>query len=111
MDLLVLRFEDMKRDLAAVTRGVSRFLGVEVPTGSALDEILERCGFEYMRRHGETFEMHPPHLLSVDAELFVHGTADRHRDVPAAARRRILAWCAGRMQSGPVSLAELYPGR
>ncbi|HEV8597935.1 MAG TPA: hypothetical protein VGQ69_01090, partial [Gemmatimonadales bacterium] len=57
----------------------------------------------------EAFEMHPPHILAVDAELFVKGTADRYKDVPEATRRRILAWCADRMQGGGFPLERFYP--
>jgi len=32
-----------------------------------------------------------------DAELFVRGVADRHKDVPADVRGRIEAWCVAEL--------------
>jgi len=41
--------------------------------------------------------MNPPHILQTDAELFVRGTADGHKDVPADVRGRIAEWCAAEL--------------
>jgi hypothetical protein len=62
-----------------------------------------------MQQHAETFEMHPPHLRAAEAELFRRGSADRHLDVPEAARRRVAAWCAAAMRGGAYPLARQYP--
>lgn len=109
-DILFVRFEDMVEDLPAVARRVAAFLGLDPLDGDEVERITEKCGFEYMRTHRETFEMHPPHLFAVDAELFVRGTADRHRDVPPELKERILAWCRSEMEGGEPTLATLYPG-
>jgi hypothetical protein len=53
--------------------------------------------------------MNPPHLLQTDAELFVRGSADRHKDVPSETRQRISAWAAERMAGGSFPIAEKYP--
>ncbi len=71
--------------------------------------VLEKCSFAYMQRHDGTFEMHPPHLLAVNAPLFVRGTADRHQDVAPEIRDRILEWCAGRSAEKGLRLDALYP--
>lgn len=92
-NILVVRFEDMKADLAAIVRGVTAFLEVEPLTADELAGVLEKCSFDYMQRHGTTFEMHPPHLMQADAQLFVRGSSDRHKDVPEPVRQRIRAWC------------------
>ncbi len=95
--VLFVTFEEMKRDLEAVTARVAAHLGVAPLTSEEMRAVAHKCGFAYMQEHKDLFEMHPPHLLQTDAELFVRGTADRHRDVPEAVRRRILRWCAVEM--------------
>ena len=59
--------------------------------------------------HGEAFEMHPPHILATDAELFVSGKADRHLDVPQEARDRIAAWVREEMAGADFPLQQTYP--
>lgn len=108
-NVLVVRFEDMKADLGAVVRRVADFLGLNPLTDQELAEVVHKCGFAYMQEHKNAFEMHPPHLLAVDAELFVKGTADRHKDVPEETRRRIMEWCGESMADGPAGLQRLYP--
>jgi hypothetical protein len=53
--------------------------------------------------------MHPPHILAVDADLFVRGSADRHKDVPEDAQDRIRRWSAGQLAESDVPLAQYYP--
>jgi len=108
-NVIFLHFEEMKRDLPGVVRRVASFLGLQAFTDGEVAEVVRKCSFEYMREHEGTFEMHPPHLLATDAELFVKGTVDRHKDVPDEARRRILSWCAARMEGSDYPLAEVYP--
>jgi aryl sulfotransferase len=108
-NVLFVHFEEMKRDLPGVVRRVAGFLELEPFTEAEIDNVVRKCGFEYMREHEDTFEMHPPHLLATDAELFVKGTADRHKDVPEETRRRILSWCAERMNGSDYPLGEAYP--
>ncbi len=106
---LFVTFEEMKRDLPAVIRRVSDFLGTAPLDDAELARVAEQCSFRYMQEHGDSFEMHPPHILSVDAELFVSGSSDRHADAPEDARRRTAAWCAERMAGGSFPLATVYP--
>jgi aryl sulfotransferase len=108
-NVLFVHFEEMQRDLAGVARRVAGFLDVEPLEEKELDRVLHRCSFDYMERHAEAFEMHPPHILSVEAELFRSGRADRHADVPDEVRRRVARWCAGRMAGGDYPLVERYP--
>lgn len=107
--VLFVRFEDMRRDLADVARRVAAFLGVAPLTDAELADVVRKCSFEYMKRNDHAFEMHPPHLLQTRAELFVRGTADRHRDIPADTRERIIAWCAADLERRGVPLQTLYP--
>ena len=108
-NVLFLHFEEMKRNLLGIIRQVAEFLGVAPLTDAELARIAEKCGFEYMQRHQEAFEMHPPHILQTDAELFVRGTADRHKDVPDLVQRRIRSWCVKEMEGGGFPLELAYP--
>ncbi len=108
-NVLFLRFEDMKDDLAAVVGQVTQFLGLTPLNDAELRGVLEKCSFGYMQRHKGSFEMHPPHLLATDADLFVSGTGDRFRDVPAALRHRVAVWCAKRLRDEAVPFEGLYP--
>ena len=108
-NMLFLFFEDMKRDLPAVVRQVATFLGVSPLTDDELAAVVHKCGFQYMQEYQDTFEMHPPHILQTDAELFVAGTADRHKDVPDDTRERIAAWVAREMADSSFPLARAYP--
>lgn len=108
-NVLFVEFEDMKRDLPAIVRRVAEFLGVKPLTDAELGQVVEKCGFGYMQRHQDNFEMHPPHILQTNAALFVSGTADRHKDVPDDVRRRILEWSAREMAASDYPLGERYP--
>jgi hypothetical protein len=108
-NVLFVRFEDMRRDLAAVVRQVAEFLGIAPLTEEELAGVIQRCSFDYMQEHQDSFEMHPPHILQTNAALFVRGTADRHKDVPDDARQRVLAWAAGALQAADPGLARAYP--
>jgi hypothetical protein len=108
-NVLFVHFEDMKRDLGAVARQVAAFLGIEPLTDDELVNVVEKCGFAYMQRHKHAFEMNPPHILQTDAELFVRGTADRHKDVPVEVRERLAAWAATQLEDSDYPLAEHYP--
>jgi hypothetical protein len=108
-NVLFVYFEDMKRDLPAMVRRVAQFLGVAPLGEKELSLVVEKCGFAYMQRHQDSFEMHPPHILQTNAELFVRGTADRHKDVPDEVRQRILAWAATEMAGSGFPLDQAYP--
>lgn len=108
-NVLFVYFEEMKRDLPAVVRRVAAFLGVAPLTEAEIANVVHKCGFAYMQEHQDNFEMHPPHILQTNAELFVRGTADRHLDVPEDARGRIRAWAAAEMAGSDFPLMEAYP--
>lgn len=108
-NVLFLYFEDMKRDLPATVRRVAEFLGIAPLNEQELARVVEKAGFAYMQKYQDNFEMHPPHILQTNAELFVSGTADRHLDVPAAVRDRLLVWAASEMAGHPFPLAQVYP--
>jgi hypothetical protein len=108
-NVLWLSFEEMKRDLPGVARRVTGFLGLAPLGEPELARVVEKCSFAYMQRHQDSFEMHPPHLLQTNAELFVRGTADRHRDVPGAVRERLLGWSAQGLKGSDFPLSAFYP--
>lgn len=108
-NVLFVHFEDMKSDLAGVVREVAAFLGVAPLTDAEMAQVVEKCGFAYMQRHKDAFEMNPPHILQTDAELFVRGTADRHRDVPVEVRQSLGEWVAAEMRESDYPLAIRYP--
>jgi hypothetical protein len=108
-NVLFMFFEDMKQDLPGVVRRVAEFLGVRPLSDAELGDVVHKCGFAYMQEHQDNFEMHPPHILQTNAELFVSGKADRHQDVPEAVRKRVAAWCAKEMSGSAFPLAARYP--
>jgi len=108
-NVLFLYFEDMKKDLSPVVRRVTEFLGVRSLNEQELAVFVHKCGFQYMQQHQDNFEMHPPHILQVNAEMFVSGSADRHKDVPNEVRARIARWTATEMASSNFPLTERYP--
>jgi aryl sulfotransferase len=107
--VLFLHFEDMKKDLPGVVRQVAAFLGVPPLNDTELASVVEKCGFAYMQEHQDHFEMHPPHIMQTNAELFVRGTADRHKDVPPDVRQRTLAWAKAELKDSDYPLASRYP--
>lgn len=108
-NVLVVQFEVMTKNLPGVVQRVVEFLGVAPLTEAELARVVEKCGFAYMQRHQNLFEMQPPHVLQADAKLFVRGTADRHKDVPADMRQRILSWAADEMQDSSFLSIGAYP--
>jgi hypothetical protein len=108
-NILFVYFEDMKRDLPATIRQVANFLGMTPLSDAEVGAIADKCSFGYMQEHQEAFEMHPPHLLATSAELFVRGSADRHLDVPADARKRVGEWAAREMAGSDFPMGKVYP--
>lgn len=108
-NVLFVFFEDMKADLPAVTRRVAAFLGTRPLSETELAETVRKCSFAYMQANQAAFEMHPPQLLQVDAEMFVKGSADRYQDVPEDVRGRLAAWVAAEMEGSSFPLAARYP--
>jgi len=105
--VLWVRFEDMKGDLGDVVDRVAAFLDVPL-TDAERAQVVRKCSFEYMREHQTIFEMHPPHLIAPDPNLFVTGSARRYRDVPDAVNARIVAWSDARL-AGKLPSPMSYP--
>jgi len=108
-NVLFVTFEDMKRDLRAVVLEVAAFLQMAPLSDEEVDRVVEKCGFKYMKEHSAAFEMHPPHILQTDAELFISGKADRHKDVPDDVRARVLRWAREGLEGSEFPLDRFYP--
>ena len=76
-----------------------------------VSEIVDKCSFSYMKENQNTFEMHPPHLLAFDAELFRRGTGDRFNDLPADVNERMLLWCAKEIEGSGFPMTAWYPSQ
>ena len=85
------------------------FLGVTPLSDAEIAAVVEKTGFRYMQEHQEAFEMHPPHLLATNAELFVRGSLDRHKDVPEDVQKRIAKWSAQELAGSSFPLGQVYP--
>ena len=109
-NVLFIFFKDMKRDLPGTVRRVAGFLGVAPLSDDELARVVHKCSFAYMREHQEAFEMHPPHILQANAELFVSGSTERHRDVPDEVQERVAEWVARDLSEATFPLSTVYPG-
>ncbi|MHC4403614.1 MAG: sulfotransferase domain-containing protein [Planctomycetota bacterium] len=98
-NVLFVRFDEMKEDLAAVANVVAEFLGVQPLSSDELAQVMRKCSFQYMRDHEECFEMTPPHLLQKRRGQFVSGKLDRHEDLPEDVRGRVALWCRDQLAS------------
>lgn len=109
-NVLFLRYEELLADLPAAVDRVAAFL--ETPLGA--DErraVVEKSSFDYMKRHEERFEMWPPTPFSVLGEptFLRYGGRERERDVSAAERQRILAFCGERLRGAAYPAVRDYP--
>lgn len=60
--ILFLSFEELVRDLEGSVRKIAEFCGIDVRE-SDLPRILERCSFDFMKRHEAKFDYHTERLL------------------------------------------------
>jgi hypothetical protein len=107
-NVLFLYFEDLKRDLSGIVRQVAGFLGVKPLTDQELQQVVEKCSFAYMQEHKSNFEMQPPHVMQTNADLFVRGTADRHKDVAPEVRERLVIWAVKHLDGSDFPLRTAY---
>jgi hypothetical protein len=108
-NVLLVHFEEMKRDLRGVAERISSWLNLEPLAPAEREFVLDHCSYSWMRDHAEWFESQPPHLLRAHPHLLIKGTLDRHRDVPEPQAMRIAAWCRSELEQRAVPWRALYP--
>jgi len=108
-NVLFVYFEDMKKDLPGVIRQVAAFLRVAPLSEEEVASVAEKSSFRYMQDNQSSFEMQPPHILQARAQLFVSGSAERHKDVPDELRLRVVGWAARELAGTNFPLADAYP--
>lgn len=109
-NVLFVHYEEMLADLPAAVDRVATFLDVRLEPAERA-AVVEKSGFAYMKRHEERFEMSPPTPFSVQGEtaFLRSGDRERERDVAAAERERILAFCRERLRGAAYPAAKFYP--
>lgn len=87
-NVLFLRYEEIIADLAGTVRKVARFCGIPLDEAD-LPRIVERCGFEFMKRHNAKFD---PRMRRAERGQFIRkGEAGEGRSVFTPEQNRRLA--------------------
>jgi hypothetical protein len=107
-NVLFVHFEDMKRDLPAVARGIEAFLGLAPLSDEELAAVLEPCSYRLMSENYDLYEMQVPHLLQDASGFFRSGSAERHLDIAPEIAQRILAWSDRQLHNEGVPAGRLY---
>jgi hypothetical protein len=55
LELLILRYEDLVKDMEECLHKIISFCGLEIPA-ERFPEIMERCRFDFMKQHEEKFD-------------------------------------------------------
>lgn len=108
-NVLLIHFEEMKRNLSGVVRSVAAFLGVEC-SEEAIAVITSKCEFESMKKNEERFEMMPPGFFSTGEAFLKSGAIDRHSSLDPAERKRIEEFCKAAMSRGNFSYDNYLAG-
>lgn len=83
-NVLLLHFNDLKRDLPAGIRKVAAFLEISLD-GEVFEATVRHCRFDYMKAHAEKFAPRAGVTFKGGAQDFIHkGTNGRWRDVLSA---------------------------
>jgi len=108
-NVLFVHYEEMTKNFGAILDRVASFLGYQL-TAAEKQSITERCNFQYMKDNEELFEMSPPNMCSVRGGQFLaRGTTNRHQDVSAAVRERILDYCRESLRENDYPALQFYP--
>jgi hypothetical protein len=108
-NVLFVRYEDMQADLGKVAARVAKFLDLAPLSPGELTPITLKCNHDYMRRHADVFEMHPPHLLQSANPFFSAGGPNRARTVPPEIADSLIDWARDETALLGFSLDDLYP--
>lgn len=108
-NVLLVHYENLRRDLQSQMRRIARFLEVDVPE-ERWPVIVEHCSFDYMKRTGAAVPRTIGLALNGAASTFLNrGTSGRWRDVlppddvlayERAALEHLGAHCARWLESG-----------
>jgi len=80
-NVLMLHFEDLKRDLPGEMRRVADFLGITIDE-KRFPTLVEHCTFDWMQRHGESVVPLGGAIFENGVRSFINkGTNGRWRDV------------------------------
>lgn len=109
-NVLFVHYEDMLADLPGTVARVADFLGVELDDAQR-DAVVDKSGFEYMKRNEHLFEMTPPTLFSELGEVAYFQDGSRGRETAGGddERARIMDFCREHLGSSDYPLAERYP--
>jgi aryl sulfotransferase len=114
-NVLLLHFNDLKRDLSGAVRRIAAFLEVPLSDG-LLEAVVRHSAFDYMKAHAAASAPLGGILWEGGAETFIHrGTNGRWREVltaedcrryERAARRQLGAACARWLAEGGAAAAD-----
>jgi aryl sulfotransferase len=83
-NVLILHYNNLKRDMAGEIRRVARFLDI-APSAAAWPKIIEHCSFDYMKGRAEEVGPKGAQTLEGGSKTFFHsGRNGRWRDVLTA---------------------------
>ena len=115
-NVLMLHFDDLKRDLAGEMRRVADFLDIPIDENRFPTQV-EHCTFDWMRQHGETMvPLHGAIWKDGPRSFLNKGTNGRWRDVltvneslhyESRARAELGLECATWLQSGSAPAVQL----
>lgn len=80
-NVMLVHFANLKADMPGEIRKIAAFLDIEIDEAT-WPEILEHCGFDYMKAHAEKFEPMADAMFTGGPQSFINkGTNNRWRDV------------------------------
>lgn len=87
-DVLFLTFQGMTADLEGTVRRVAAFCGLPLDE-AAMPRILERCGFEFMKRHSAKFDPRLQQTEELPTFIRKGKTGQWQDELPAAHGKRL----------------------
>ncbi len=83
-NILLLHYQDLKRDLEGEMRRIAAFLGRDIAPGRWPD-MVEHCTFDYMQQHAKGVAPPGAELMTGGARSFINkGETGRWRDLLTA---------------------------
>ncbi len=110
-NVLFVHYEELKQDLPGMINKIAQFLNCPL-SDDALQKVVNKASFDYMKEHEYYFEMFSPNVFSVskkDIRFMQSGSLNRHEDTEGIERERIKAFCREKMAKATYPLATYYP--